>query len=83
MTSWAQDDLRPIPSPNGRYVAFYADSPLPGHDEQKIWNLHVIAYVKGKTYTAEELAKTIVASDVVVDLNTGPAWSPDSTKIFL
>ncbi len=35
-----------------------------------------------KVYKTLDMTNTIVARDVVVDLNTGPSWSPDSRKIF-
>src|SRR5262249_17463108 len=46
------------------------------------WNIHVVPFVPGKTYREAELASMVVAEDVVIDLNTGPSWSPDSRKIF-
>lgn len=99
LTSWPCDDLRPIVSPDGKNIAFYADDCLSRHAgsnqspdqivedsfsqaSEKIWNLHVVPYIKGKVYKAEELKKMIIARDVVIDLNTGPAWTPDGRGIF-
>jgi hypothetical protein len=83
LTDWQRDDLRPTVSPDGRYVAFYADGgSIPGGDGTRTWNIHVVPYVKGKTYRDAELKQMAVAKDVVIDLNTGPAWSPDSRKLF-
>jgi len=81
LTAWSRDDLRPTVSPDGRYIAFYADD---GEEigGGKKWNILVVPYVKGKTYIESELRNMVVAKDVVIDLNTGPAWSPDSRKIF-
>ncbi len=82
VTDWTHDDLRPTISPDGRLIAFYArDVAAPGLDS-KGWNIYVVPLVAGKTYRAEDLSKMAVATDVVIDLNTGPAWTPDSRKIF-
>jgi Tol biopolymer transport system component len=81
LTAWARDDLRPTVSPDGKLVAFYADAG--GEDPaSRRWNIHVVPYVPGKTYREAELARMVVAEDVVIDLNTGPSWSPDSSKLF-
>lgn len=82
LTDWNGDDLKPVVSPNGELVAFYSTAQNQKTSYKETWNLHVIKYVKGKTYTHKDLIDTVVASDVVVDINTGPAWSPDSQKIF-
>ena len=34
------------------------------------------------TYHGVDLEKTVAVRNVVVDLNTGPTWSPDSKKIL-
>lgn len=81
LTQWAHDDLRPTVSPDGRYVAFYSDAG-DGQDGDKRWNILVVPFQSGKTYGEAELRGMVVAKDVVIDLNTGPAWSPDSRKIF-
>lgn len=62
-------------------MAFYADDGSPS-EESRHWNIYVVPYVAGKTYREPELRGMAVAKDVVIDLNTGPAWSPDSRKIF-
>ncbi len=82
LTEWDRDDLRPTVSPDGRYVAFYADDGNGLTEDSRHWNIIVVPYVQGKTYRAGELKEMVVAKDVVIDLNTGPAWSPDSRKIF-
>lgn len=82
LTSWPRDDLRPTVSPDGRYVAFYSDTGEQGTDGARRWNILVVPIASGKTYTETELRGMVVAKDVVIDLNTGPAWSPDSRKIF-
>lgn len=83
LTSWSRDDLRPTVSPDGRYVAFYADAGgTAGSGEARSWNIHVVPLEPGKSFGESELSGMVVAKDVVIDLNTGPAWSPDSRKIF-
>lgn len=82
LTAWSRDDLRPTVSPDGRYVAFYADAAEEIGSGVRKWNIMVVPYIVGKTYSETELKQMVVAKDVVIDLNTGPAWSPDSRKIF-
>ena len=84
VTSWTQDDLRPTISPDGKMIAFYATdfNTSKKNTGRPTWNIHVIPYIPGKIYHWRELQGTTVAENVVVDLNTGPAWTPDSRKIF-
>ncbi len=83
LTDWTRDDLRPTVSPDGRYVAFYADAgDASGEAGLRKWNILVVPYEPGHTYAEPELKEMVVAQDVVIDLNTGPAWSPDSRKLF-
>ncbi|MGE0171732.1 MAG: TolB family protein [Oligoflexales bacterium] len=79
VTQWDHDSLRPVLSPDGKYIAFYASTQ--GGLGDKVWNIHVIPY-SSRGLTETQLNNTIVAKDVIVDLNTGPAWTPDSRKIF-
>lgn len=81
LTNWQQDDLRPKISPNGKYIAFYSTEENTSSRPKK-WNLHVLKFKKNKTYNKKEIKKSIIAKNVIVDLNTGPAWTPDSQKIF-
>ena len=82
LTEGGTDHLRPTVSPNGKYVAFYAEDFARSESMQRRWNLVVVPIVAGKTYSLVELRQMIVAKDVIIDLNTGPAWSPDSRKLF-
>lgn len=86
ITDWSADELRPIVSPDGKFIAFYADSPVPGIDGTKTWNLYVIPTKWLKEFQlplkAGILRRALVAKNVMVDINTGPAFSPDSQKIF-
>lgn len=82
LTNWSHDDLRPTVSPDGKLVAFYSDGGSADSATGRRWNILVVPYVSGKTYSATELSAMVVAKDVVIDLNTGPAWSPDCRKIF-
>ena len=80
LTKWPYDNLRPIVSPNGRYISFYANSARV--DGKTGWNIHVVPFSRRHTYSMQELKDTIVARNVVLDLHTGPAWTPDSQKIL-
>lgn len=86
LTSWTADELRPVVSPDGRFIAFYANSFHGNRIGKKVWNLHILKISDIQTSSlplkADRLRKTIVAEDVVIDINTGPAFSPDSSKIF-
>ncbi|MEZ4743588.1 MAG: hypothetical protein R3B45_14280 [Bdellovibrionota bacterium] len=81
-TDWKMDDLRPTISPNGKLISFYAGGVESNGSGGSKWHIYVVPYVEGKTYHRDELSLMKIADNVVVDLNTGPAWSPDSRKIF-
>ena len=70
------EQMRPIVSPDGRYVAFYSMG-AKGH-----WNLHVLPFNYHKTYHDRHLDQSLIATNVFLDLNSGVAWTPDSQKIF-
>lgn len=81
------DELRPTVSPDGRFIAFYSSAREQDGDsfvESVSWNIHVVPVEISKSFpmTDEALASHLVARDVVVDLNTGPAWTPDGRKVI-
>jgi Tol biopolymer transport system component len=83
MTASVADELRPTVSPDGRFVAFYGDVNGGHENEERRWNIYVIPMDKAdRVYSDADLKLMAVAKDVVIDLNTGPAWTPDSRKIF-
>ena len=70
------EQMRPVMSPNGRYLAFYSLG------EQGDWNLHVLPFKRNKSYPSHALKHSVVARKVFLDLNSGVAFSPDSKKLF-
>lgn len=86
VTRTESDELRPTVSPDGRYIAFYSSVQQTDDDSfvgSTTWNIHVLpADMNVFPVTDDELKKYTVARDVVVDLNTGPAWSPDGRKVI-
>lgn len=82
LTRWKNDDLRPTISPDGNHVAFFSSKNLNSSGPSRVWDILVVPLNEKKTYISTELENMVVARDVVIDLNTGPAWSPDGRKIF-
>lgn len=86
ITRSESDELRPTVSPDGRFVAFYSAAREQSEDsfvETMSWNIHVVPTdSKAFPLSDEALANYLVARDVVVDLNTGPAWTPDGRKVI-
>ncbi len=80
LTTWAYDDLRPSWSPDGKYIAFYSNYNL--QEDPKVWALFVIAADGSDSTGDEELAAKIVAKNVIPDIESGPAWMPDSKRII-
>jgi Tol biopolymer transport system component len=80
LTTWAADDLRPIWSPDGRKIAFYSNYNSAG--DARLWSLFVIAADGSDPTEGEGLAAKAVATDVIPDLDSGPAWTPDSARIL-
>jgi TolB protein len=79
LTTWAYDDLRPVWSPDGRKIAFYSNYNAAG--DPKTWSIFVIASDGSDPSAGDGLAAKAVAIDVIADVETGPAWMPDSNRI--
>jgi len=79
LTTWSYDDLRPIWSPDGEKIAFYSNYNLA--NDPKIWSIVVIAADGSDPTDGEGLAAKVVATDVIPDVEVGPAWMPDSSRI--
>jgi Tol biopolymer transport system component len=80
LTTWPQDDLRPTWSPDGRKIAFYSNYNADG--DPKVWSLFVVAADGSDPTEGDGLAAKMVAADVIPDMDTGPAWMPDSARIL-
>jgi Tol biopolymer transport system component len=78
LTSWPHDDLRPVWSPDGKKVAFYSN--YNEQNDPKAWSLVVVA-ADGSDPKDGGLASRVVATDVIPDIERGPAWMPDSRRI--
>ncbi len=79
LTSWASDDLRPVWSPDGRKIAFYSN--YNAAEDPRIWSLFVVSSDGTDPAGGEGLAAKVVATDIIPDVETGPAWMPDSSRI--
>jgi Tol biopolymer transport system component len=79
LTTWSYDDLRPIWSPNGEKIAFYSNYNPEG--DLKIWSIVVIAADGSDPTDGEGLTAKVVAMDIIPDVEVGPAWMPDSSRI--
>ena len=79
LSTWRYDDLRPVWSPDGKRIAFYTNyNPA---DDPKTWAIVVVAADGSDPTTGEGLAARVVATDVVPDVERGPAWMPDNRRI--
>jgi Tol biopolymer transport system component len=79
LTTWGYDDLRPVWSPDGKKIAFYSNYNTGG--DPKVWSLVVIAADGSDPTGGDGLAAKVVATDVLPDVERGPAWLPDSTRL--
>ncbi len=79
LTTWQYDDLRPVWSPDGRRIAFYTNYNAAG--DPKLWAIAVVAADGSDPTEGEGLIARIVATDVIADVERGPAWLPDSRRI--
>jgi Tol biopolymer transport system component len=79
LSTWRYDDLRPVWSPDGKRLAFYTNYNPAG--DPKTWAIAVVAADGSDPTEGEGLAARVVATDVVPDMERGPAWMPDSRRI--
>jgi Tol biopolymer transport system component len=79
MTAWEHDDIRPVWSPDGKKIAFYSNYNPQG--DPRIWSIMVVAADGSDPVAGDGLAAKAVAFDVVPDVERGPAWMPDSSRI--
>jgi Tol biopolymer transport system component len=79
ISTWRYDDLRPVWSPDGKRLAFYTNYNPAG--DPKAWAIAVVAADGSDPTEGEGLAARVVATDVVPDVERGPAWMPDSRRI--
>ena len=79
LTTWPFDDLRPVWSPDGKKIAFYSNYNPEG--DLKIWSIIVIAADGSDPTQGDGLAAKVVAMDIIPDVESGPAWMPDSNRI--
>ncbi len=79
LTSWSHDDLRPVWSPDGRKIAFYSNYNPAG--DARVWSIMVVNADGSDPAEGDGLAAKAVAFDVVTDVERGPAWMPDSSRI--
>ncbi len=80
LTEWFFDDLTPVWSPDGTKIAFYSN--YHPYDEAGAWSIFVIKADGADSSKGKGLVEKAVASDVIADVEAGPAWSSDSEKIF-
>ena len=79
LTAWEHDDIRPVWSPDGKKIAFYSNANPEG--DSRIWSIMVVAADGSDPVSGDGLAAKAVAVDVVPDVERGPAWMPDSSRI--
>ncbi len=79
LTNWPHDDIRPVWSPDGKKIAFYSNYNAAG--DPRLWCIIVIAADGSDPEQGEGLAAKVVATEVIPDVERGPAWTPDSGRI--
>jgi dipeptidyl aminopeptidase/acylaminoacyl peptidase len=79
LSTWPYDDLRPVWSPDGKRIAFYTNYNPAG--DPRTWAIAVVAADGSDPTEGEGLAARVVATEVVPDVERGPAWMPDSRRI--
>lgn len=79
LTTWRYDDLRPVWSPDGKKIAFYTNYNVEGDPAR--WSIAVVDADGSGPTEGEGLAASVVAANVVPDMERGPAWLPDGKRI--
>jgi len=79
LVTWPYDDLRPVWSPDGEKIAFYTNYNSLG--DSKMWSLVVVAADGSDASNEDALAMRVVVEDIVPDVERGPAWMTDSSRI--
>jgi Tol biopolymer transport system component len=79
LSKWQYDDLRPSWSPDGKKIAFYTNYNTEG--ELKKWSLAVVAADGSDGDQGLHLEQQIVATNVVPDIEQGPAWIADGSGL--
>jgi len=79
LTTWTYDDLRPVWSSDGKRLAFYTNYNTAS--DPRIWAIAVVAADGSDPTEGDGLAARIVVTDVIPDVERGPAWMPDSRRI--
>ncbi len=85
ITSWQHDDLRPTWSPDGKKIAFYTN--YNKANDPNIWAIVVVNVTDGRKIkypliNGKNIKNYIIANDVVVDLESGLAWLPNSNGLL-
>jgi Tol biopolymer transport system component len=79
VVSWPFDDLRPRWSPSGQRLAFYSSYNADG--EAAVWSLFTIAADGSEPARGDGLLASRLDTGVVVDLDVGPAWTPQGDAL--
>lgn len=79
LVDWKYDDLTPTWSPDGKYIAFYTN--YNEQNDPKIWSIAVIKSDGSDISSSGDFSRNIVATNIVPDVEKGPAWYPDSKRI--
>jgi len=79
ITTWSHDDIRPVWSPDGKKIAFYSNYNPAG--DPRIWSIMVVNADGTDPAEGDGLAERVAALDVISDVERGPAWMVDSSRI--